>query len=269
MGTVDVAPHDVFYDATRQLWYCDIEINCGASYFPFVRLALARYQPISSPNAHLSNVVLADIISLAADRWLNVTPAADSQKVRIAVFGINADESSAHHEAAHSLASSHIDPLTGIIEVRRPAAVSERNVVDVWLERLDPQLGEDFGWQRIPEAVIAQRVPVPARTTPTAPAGLESIFGRVLSAEERLPAVGAASKERLGQLEPAHVTDLIHLWRTIWEGDVMIPVAAPGVRHRLVIAEYEEYLVDDNRPYDRTPTRKGRRLVFVDHVELG
>jgi len=40
-------------------------------------------------------------------------------------------------------------------------------------------------------------------------------------------------------------------------------------RHRLVIAEYEEYLIDDNRPYDRTPTRKARRLVFVDHVELG
>ena len=48
----------------RQLWYCDIEIIGGASYFPFIRLALARYQPISSRNAHLSNVVLADIIAL-------------------------------------------------------------------------------------------------------------------------------------------------------------------------------------------------------------
>ena len=269
MGTVDVAPHDVFYDATRQLWYCDIEINCGASYFPFVRLALARYQPISSGNAHLSNVVLADIISLSADRWLNVTPAADSPKVRIAVFGVNADESSAHHEAAHSLASSHIDPLTGVIEVRRPAAVSERNVVEVWLERLDPQLGEDFGWQRIEDAVIAQRVPVPAASTPAATAGLESIFGRVLSAEERLPVIESASKPSVGPLKPAHVIDMVHLWQTIWEGDVTLPVAAPGVRHRLVIAEYEEYLIDDNRPYDRTPTRKGRRLAFVEHVELG
>lgn len=41
-----------------------------------------------------------------------------------------------------------------------------------------------------------------------------------------------------------------------------------GARHRLVIAEFEEYLVDDDRPYDRTPTQKKRRLVFVEHVEL-
>jgi hypothetical protein len=45
---------------------------------------------------------------------------------------------------------------------------------------------------------------------------------------------------------------------------------APGAsaRYRLVIAEYEEYLADDSRPYDRVPTAKGRRLVFVEHVEL-
>jgi hypothetical protein len=36
----------------------------------------------------------------------------------------------------------------------------------------------------------------------------------------------------------------------------------------LVIAEYEEYLVDDDQPYDGIPTEKGRRLVFVEHVEF-
>src|SRR5215207_3202949 len=45
---VEVAPHDVFYDAERQLWFCDIEIDQGQSYWPFVRLALARYQPCST-----------------------------------------------------------------------------------------------------------------------------------------------------------------------------------------------------------------------------
>jgi hypothetical protein len=44
---------------------------------------------------------------------------------------------------------------------------------------------------------------------------------------------------------------------------------SPGTRYRLVIAEYEEYLVDDTMPYDRIPTKKDRRLVFVEHVELG
>jgi len=41
-----------------------------------------------------------------------------------------------------------------------------------------------------------------------------------------------------------------------------------GRRYRLVIAEYEEYLVDGLFPYGRVPTAKDRRLVFVEHVEL-
>ena len=39
-------------------------------------------------------------------------------------------------------------------------------------------------------------------------------------------------------------------------------------RFRLVIAEYEEYLLDDHRPYEPGSTKKGRRLVFVEHVPL-
>ena len=57
---VDIAPHDVFYDDERQLWYCDIEVNWGTAYWPFIRLALARYQPVSLDGAHLSNIVLAE-----------------------------------------------------------------------------------------------------------------------------------------------------------------------------------------------------------------
>ena len=46
------------------------------------------------------------------------------------------------------------------------------------------------------------------------------------------------------------------------------PPPAPETRYRLVVAEYEEYLVDDAMPYDRIPTEKDRRMVFVEHVEL-
>ena len=49
-----------------------------------------------------------------------------------------------------------------------------------------------------------------------------------------------------------------------------LPQAIDGtVRYRLAIAECEEYLVDDAMPYDRIPTKKDRRLVFVEYVELG
>lgn len=67
-----VAGHQVGFDTIRKLWYCDIEVNPGPAYFPFVRLALARYQPISLTNAHLSRVVLADFIQTAPGRLVTV-----------------------------------------------------------------------------------------------------------------------------------------------------------------------------------------------------
>ena len=48
-STVDVAGHTVGYDPDRQLWYCDIQFDNPSAYTPFVRLALARYQPHSIP----------------------------------------------------------------------------------------------------------------------------------------------------------------------------------------------------------------------------
>lgn len=73
---VAVAGHRVGYDAERQLWYCDVRIDPGASYYPFVRLALARYQPKSVQNAKedvkLSRVVVADFAQLAPDRTATV-----------------------------------------------------------------------------------------------------------------------------------------------------------------------------------------------------
>jgi hypothetical protein len=71
-ATMAVASHEVDYDHERQLWYCDIVINPGKAYYPFVRLALARYQPNSVDGAHLSRVVLADFVQLAPDRTVTV-----------------------------------------------------------------------------------------------------------------------------------------------------------------------------------------------------
>lgn len=69
-----VAGHAVGFDETRDLWYCDIDIDTGATYFPFVRLALARWQPSSLGGLDLSPVVLADYVQLAADRVATVVP---------------------------------------------------------------------------------------------------------------------------------------------------------------------------------------------------
>ncbi len=68
-----IAGHMVQYDAATGRWYCDIEVDAGPAYFPFIRLALARYQPNSVPGAHLSPVVTADIVQTAPSRTATVS----------------------------------------------------------------------------------------------------------------------------------------------------------------------------------------------------
>jgi len=83
--------HQVSYDDkhNRKLWYCDIEMDMGEAYFPFVRLALARYQPQSVPDAHLSRVVLADFAQLMPDRTASITfDPVDPTSIQLAVNGL-------------------------------------------------------------------------------------------------------------------------------------------------------------------------------------
>lgn len=79
--TVNVAGHSVEYNKERNLWFCDIEIDSGNSYFPFVSLALASYQPNSVPDAHLSQVVLADFVQVAPDRLATVMKNPSDRKI--------------------------------------------------------------------------------------------------------------------------------------------------------------------------------------------
>lgn len=257
---VEVAPHDVFFDPERQLWYCDIEVNFGTSYFPFIRLALARYQPGALSGAHLSSVVLADFMPLVPDRWLNVSQTASERTKHVRVFGHTYEDSSSHQEAIHAPAMS-VEHIDGTFSTLQAPHVEESSVVEVWVERLDTALGEDFGWVRETDAVVQK-----------------SGEGTFLPEISVRPNVVARSKARAMKLlkhrEYAAMVDeklLSHIYVTpvLWDGSVTIPQAPGGqTRYRLVIAEYEEYLVDDAYPYDKIPTRKERRLVFVEHVEL-
>jgi hypothetical protein len=87
---VNVFAHDVAFDADRGLWYCDIEIGRADRVFgppafqPFIRLALARYQPHAVVefdaaqreklrDVKLSPVVIADFAQLHSDRSVLVT----------------------------------------------------------------------------------------------------------------------------------------------------------------------------------------------------
>ena len=90
---VAVAAHEVAFDIDQNLWYADVRIAAGSSYHPFVRLALARYQPVaisnqdSTDDCHLSRVVLADILQLSPNRTATVSWAPASTQITVRVTG--------------------------------------------------------------------------------------------------------------------------------------------------------------------------------------
>ena len=144
--SVDVVGYGVKFDSDRGLWYTDVELDprrfgsINEAYFPFVRLALVRYQPHSVPDAHLSRVVLADFIQLAPDRSVIVTydPYA-SNVLNLTVSG----------RSATTRPGPNGQPLT--------------NSVEVSLEKRLPTVRGDFGW-----AVDPTITPVPADTAGSA-----------------------------------------------------------------------------------------------------
>ena len=251
---VDVAPHDVRYDEDRRLWYCDIEVR-SASYSPFIRLALARYQPSSINGVHLSNIVLADIMPLAADRWLNVTQLPDANRRRITVHGGKYTDSSGRLEASTAPSMSIVNPVTGRTETLVPARPSSTPVFEAWVEKLDESLGSDFGWQRVAQPTPIGPVPIVIR--PNIPTAGQRARARELAAQRDFPSMVV-----VGPIDP----DI--LVQPIWQGDITLPAFEPSKKYRLVIVEYEEYLIDDTRWWDAVPTKKDRRIVFVEHVGL-
>lgn len=118
--TLAVAGHDVKYDAGRRLWYADVHVDAGNSYYTFVRLALVRFQPISVANAHISRVVLADFAQLAPDR--SVTLQFDPKRPRevaLSVYGMT---------------------------FRRSEAMKEPGPLSIRVEQLRSDVPEELGW---------------------------------------------------------------------------------------------------------------------------
>lgn len=132
--TVVVAAHDVLFDHGRKLWYCDIEIDPGESYFPFVRLALARYQAHSVAHAHLSRVVMTDFIQLVPDRTASVQ-LTQSDAV-ITVQGMTGRNTLSQYSANPYVVQTSAEP--------RP-----NTIVRVAIERRTPGIPGDLGWARV------------------------------------------------------------------------------------------------------------------------
>jgi hypothetical protein len=132
-----VAGHEVHFDEERKLWYSDIVVDLGESYYPFIRLALARYQPESIAGAHLSRIVLADFIQPAPDRTAAVMRPSSSE-IRVMVSGAFGMNKPSVNAGQNPIGQGGQDPIR--LTHRVVATLEQRNQgsTDAWLPAADP-----------------------------------------------------------------------------------------------------------------------------------
>ncbi|MYS84830.1 hypothetical protein [Embleya scabrispora] len=70
---VTAAGFEPTFDGPSGRWYCDIEVDTGDAYFPFLRPALARLQQRSLEGFQLSQIVLTEALRLLPPRTLTVS----------------------------------------------------------------------------------------------------------------------------------------------------------------------------------------------------
>jgi hypothetical protein len=165
--SLHVAGHECTYDKERRLWVADVVLNAGSAYFPFVRLALVRYQPNSIAKAHISRVVMTDFIQLVPDRTAAVTVNSPTKlAVQVAgVYGLRTaqDLSSPAQLKGHQYFTAVLEKKTGSgsfdwapVKPESPQQQTLTMVPD--LEGLTPtkQYGAKMVWGR--EITVAQPV---------------------------------------------------------------------------------------------------------------
>ena len=237
---MSVVPHAVDYDAERDLWFSDIVVDTGEAYFPFLRCALARYQPVSFSNnnvsAHLSNVVQADFVQIAPDRLVTLRPE-NPGVYEVSVFGVLP---SGPGDLQLRARAGEVN-----VEIQRRAG-GGTDMID-WVSATDGSVDR-----------IDDDEPVPVVGSGGRNFGLRAAAQEFL---ERRDFVGLFSSfELVAEIAPP----LIARYR------VTLPATAANTPLRLLVSEYERYSIDAatlaaRRATDPDPAR---RLVFAEAFEL-
>ena len=260
---LNVAPHLVQYDEARQLWFCDIVVRPGQAYGPFIRLALARYHPVSAEGAHLSPIATTEFVQLTPDRLATVTP--ESKKIfSVAVYGY------AYNDGPGTVR-------------RRGVRRRQDPVVEVVLEQHDPALAGELGWKPVPGARVTEQ-----RGTVSTGRGSGSAAARRPSAAARRgTSVRSRRAQKLSQALVAKADELMTAQRfdkiladpeilailqppRIWAGRVTVPGNIPaGAELRIMIKEYERHRIDsDHVESPRGGPDPRLRLVFAEAVPI-
>jgi hypothetical protein len=166
---VFVLPYQPEYSEERAMWFVDIAFDPGTAFWPFVKLAVARYQPDSLPGLHLGPVAPCDFAQLPPERTATLSRPDDTH-VRIVVTG-------AVGHPREPLRFLFAGPVTTdfLSRVARSRRMRAR------LERLDAAVGTDLGWVTVgqwdlpilgaagPVFSWAGELPLPASLPPRTP----------------------------------------------------------------------------------------------------
>lgn len=121
------------FSEERGLWFVDVAFDPGSAFWPFVRLAVARYQPDSLPGLHLGPITVCDFAQLVPGRTATLSRP-DETHVRVAVTG---PVGYPRDPLLFQVAPVPSDFLSHVTRSRRMRAR---------LERFDPAVGTDLGW---------------------------------------------------------------------------------------------------------------------------
>jgi hypothetical protein len=172
------------FSSERGLWFVDVAFDPGTAFWPFVRLAVARYQPDSRPGMHLSPVTQCDFAQLTPERTATLSRPDDGH-ARIVVTGPVG-------------APANVLP-GGLVELPFLAHVHASRTMRARLERRVPSVATDLGWKTMAQADLpilgvdgtvvswAGQLELPEVLPPRRP-GASADWRVVVEEWERLPA---------------------------------------------------------------------------------
>ncbi|MBW4709950.1 hypothetical protein KX928_19375 [Roseobacter sp. YSTF-M11] len=257
--SVMIVGHRVHWDSGRGLWYCDIELDAGATYMPFVRLALVRFQPNALPGQKVSNVVSAEFAQVLPRR--RAVFSRDGVTVAVRVHGAA--------PVGGPMKFNVESPLVGMSPADGPFDTG-RNRFELVLQTRDPEIDSDMAWQD--ETTLDSAVVSGATGGFTVTPGLnpDGIFGRtaVAARPSRTIATRASGAVTLSA-EMARaigglgtVTDLLD--PPIWSPEASIPDTGRQPA-RLMLREFERYYTD-HTVGERGGIRVGQRRIVEERL---
>ena len=209
---VTVVGYQPQYNAARELWYVDVALDPGEHFWPFLRLAVCRYQPESVLDCHLSAPVRCDFVQVPPERLTSVSRT-DDRHVRVVVSGTVGVRAQAGQGLGGAVALA--------------SAVDQNRYLVARLQRRDPLIDTDLGW----ETVVAMRL------TPrgSGHSSDEAAWMAELDAGEEIPLI------RPGR-GPSGWRLTVEEWEML-EGDpthvdvAFVGIDIPRQEHRLIFAD--------------------------------